>query len=106
MKDGIEEMDRLCKEITGIKEARSMKMEDIIDSKYWEDKKKKNLIFGEDDEFDYWLASRGVRAYSDYASFGPGGVYDGYARSCGNFFYSNGYEDYDYAGLRPVVSLK
>ena len=62
----------------------------------------------------YWLASRGVYAYSDgdYADFGPGIVNseDGMAMAgVGNgTFYSGGGEyDYSgYAGVRPVVILK
>ena len=35
----------------------------------------KKVIFGnEDNNYGYWLASRGVNAYSDYANFGPGAV--------------------------------
>lgn len=39
----------------------------------------------------YWLASPGVSAYSDDASFGPGAVYDGDATSGRALFRSNGY---------------
>ncbi len=57
----------------------------------------------------YWLASRGVGANSDYANFGPGMVcaVGGVSRAgTGNLFYSDGYEDDDCAGVRPVISLK
>ena len=55
----------------------------------------------------YWLASPGVRAYSDYAFFGPGAVYGGVATS-GNYglFYSNGYWYAVGCAVRPVVVLK
>lgn len=56
----------------------------------------------------YWLASRGVRAYSDYAYFGPGAVvaYGGvtYAGT-GNMFRSYGDEGGDSFAVRPVVVL-
>ena len=66
----------------------------------------KAMIFGSDCDYYYWLASRGVRAYSYYAFFGPGAVDDGGSGSCNGFFRSDGY-----AGgggglrLRPLVSL-
>lgn len=58
----------------------------------------------------YWLASRGVRARSAAASFGPGGVNteDGVtmAGSGGSMFISGGGERYDGLAVRPVVVLK
>lgn len=57
----------------------------------------------------YWLSSPGVRAYSDFANFGPGvvtvGGSLGRVYSGGNMFNSNGF-GYDLGyGVRPVVSL-
>ena len=67
----------------------------------------KNTIFGASKDFYYWLASRGVYAYSNYADFGPGGVGYGGAYSCYGFFFNSGGDEDDFsAGLRPVVSLK
>ena len=58
----------------------------------------------------YWLASRGVVAYSVIASFGPGNVYAGdgvtYAALGGSLFDSNGNEGNDGFAVRPVVVLK
>ena len=67
----------------------------------------KAMIFGSSEtNYGYWLASRGVIAYSDYADFVPGRVYGGVAGSYGGLFNS-----YAVAGdgcgyyLRPLVSL-
>ena len=57
-------------------------------------------------DYNYWLASRGVSADSDYANFGPGCVNNGNAGSCRGLFRSDGSGNGNYAGLRPVVSLK
>lgn len=58
----------------------------------------------------YWLASRGVRAYSDVAYFGPGivGTEDGVTRAVFGYylFYSGGGEFYYAFAVRPVVVLK
>ena len=57
----------------------------------------------------YWLASRGVRAYSDFAAFGPGWVNEVGGMTIagtGYMFNSDGYEDDDCAAVRPVVVLK
>ena len=55
----------------------------------------------------YWLASPGVYAYSSYAAFGPGAVYNGYAYSgsCDLFYSYGGWRAYGFA-VRPVVVLK
>ncbi len=66
----------------------------------------KNLIFGESKEYRYWLASRGVRADSDGARFGPGAVGGGSADSCNGLFYSNGISYFLVFSLRAVVSLR
>ena len=66
----------------------------------------KAMIFGNSKtNYGYWLASRGVFAYSDYAYFGPGDVSYGRARSCRGLFNSDGYAGNGYFGLRPLVSL-
>lgn len=57
----------------------------------------------------YWLASRGVRAGSSDANFGPGAVYtdDGVAYAGTNgMFYSRGSEVRGYCAVRPVVVLR
>ena len=85
----------------------------------------KTLIFGTNNSNRYWLASRGVYAYSVYAFFGPGAVGGGFAYSDyalfgpgavdGGFAYSIGGDSsfYSYGGsravglpLRCVVSLR
>ena len=63
------------------------------------------IIFGTSNNYSYWLASRGVRAYSDYAFFGPGVVGYGEAYSYIDTFFSDGNEGSPRAALRPVVSL-
>ena len=65
----------------------------------------KAMIFGSTCDYYYWLASRGVIAYSYFAGFGPGGVYDGFADSCDYLFYSDGGASGDDYCLRPLVSL-
>ncbi len=64
------------------------------------------MIFGDTDTKYFWLASRGVRAGSSNAFFGPGAVVGGGAYSCGDLFDSDGYEGVASAGVRPVVSLE
>ena len=68
----------------------------------------KNLIFGESKNYEYWLASRGVFARSDYASFGPGSVGEGFAYSFSgiSLFGSNGSSHRGELPLRCVVSLR
>ena len=66
----------------------------------------KNLIFGDSNNYLYWLASRGVSAYSRYAGFGPGAVVVGDASSCSGLFFSDGYSGRDEFPLRAVVSLR
>ena len=67
----------------------------------------KNLIFGDSKNYLYWLASRGVIADSVSASFGPGAVRGGVARSIVDFlFYSQGSSNYLELPLRCVVSLR
>ena len=67
----------------------------------------KAMIFGSGKtNYGYWLASRGVDAYSYFASFGPGGVFNGSARSNRDLFLSDGIARYGVLGLRPLVSLK
>ena len=68
----------------------------------------RNLIFGTYDygySYYYWLASRGVYAYSNYADFGPGFVDGGYARSCVSLFFSSGGSYNSSFAFRAVVSL-
>lgn len=95
-------IDNLCKEITGLENARNLKFEDIINSKYWEEEKKKELIFKDN---DYWLSSRCVYANSSNAHFDvrfvtSSGVYAYY------LFNSNGSAYSDTYRVRPVVSVK
>ena len=66
----------------------------------------KNLIFGDSNNYFYWLASRGVNARSDYADFGPGTVDGGFAGSYIDLFYSNGGSTGGELPLRCVVSLR
>ena len=103
--NGIETLNKLCREITGVEEARALTMEDIINSKYWEDEKKRDLIFGKENErLYYWLASSYVDAGSANADFGLRYVSDGRVYN-DDLWYSNG-NPYDGCyGVRAVVSL-
>ena len=66
----------------------------------------KTLIFGTDNSYLYWLASRGVIADSGCASFGPGAVGEGGAYSYDSLFFSSGFSyDVEFP-LRAVVSLR
>ena len=66
----------------------------------------KKLIFGENKELVYVLASRGVGAHTDFARFGPGSVFGGYAYSYYYFFLSVvGVNNGVLVPVRPVVSL-
>ena len=68
----------------------------------------KNLIFGDSNNYLYWLASRGVCAYSVCAYFGPGAVGGGSAGSLGGggLFDSDGRSGGHELPLRCVVSLR
>ena len=65
----------------------------------------KNLIFGDSNNYLYWLASRGVCAGSGCAFFGPGVVLGGNAGSFG-LFVSDGDSYLNELPLRCVVSLR
>ena len=66
----------------------------------------KNAIFGTNNSYVYWLASRWVYADSIYAIFGPGAVLGGCAGSCSNLFDSSGGSINIEFSLRAVVSLR
>lgn len=105
-KNGVEEINRICKEISGYEEARSLTLEDIEKSKYWEDKNevKAKGIFGEDDEKEYWLASRCVDLGSGYAYFRmfyvSGGTVDAYY-----LYYSNDSNGSNSCAVCPVIEI-
>ena len=63
-----------------------------------------NKFFNTEDNY-YWLASRSVSVYSNYAYFNVGYVNNGYV-GASNLFDSDGIESYLYFGVRPVVTLK
>ena len=105
-KNGIEELHRLCKEISGYEEARSLTKEDIEKSKYWEEKdeKKTNMIFGEEEGYRYWLANQEKGYFSNFKSFGMffvsgGTVYDY------NLYRSNDGAWRDSYAVRPVIEI-
>lgn len=100
--NGINIMNRLCQEITEIENARNITEEDIIQSEYWKDDKKKELIFGTG--LYYWVASRYADADSSYAYFGL--RYASTNMSGRYMFYSDGNPYYYNYRLRPVVYLK
>ena len=66
----------------------------------------KNLIFGNSTNYLYWLASRGVCAFSDCAYFGPGAAGGGGALSYNDLFDSHGRLGSVELPLRCVVSLR
>ena len=95
-------IDNLCKEITGLENARNLKFEDIINSKYWEEEKKKELIFKDN---TYWLSSRCVNAYGGYANFYVRYVTSSDVDACDLFTSDGGEFSFAYR-VRPVVSVK
>lgn len=105
-KNGIEAMNDLCKKLTGNENARNLTHEDIINSKYWEDEKKKHMIWGKDEEFEYWLGSPYVGTSTGYAYFGLRYVLSGYVGSSSLYdSYGSTYYSY-FLGVRPVVCVK
>ena len=71
--------------------------------------KTSNLIFGQSNEFRYWLASHGngMDYYRNGITFGPGAVSNGYAHSYYDVkSFHFGYSDFNWMSLRPVVSLR
>ena len=106
-KNGIEEMDRICKEISGYENARSMTIEDIENSKYWEykDDTKSNMIFGEENEFYNWIATQN-KYYSSYYAFFRMFYVGGGTVDAGSLYASrSNYYSYSYA-VRPVVEIE
>lgn len=104
--NGIEELDRLCKEISGYEEARSLTIEDIEKSKYWEEKdeKKTNMIFGEEEGYRYWLANQENGYFSNFKSFRmflvSGGTVNAYY-----LYYSSNYSGSLSYAVRPVIEI-
>ncbi len=96
-------LDKLCKEITGIENARSLDYMDIYHSKYWEDTKKRDLIFK---STPYWLASPCVNAYFDDsdADFSVRYVNSTIVNAY-YMFNSNDGSNYRACAVRPVVSV-
>lgn len=96
-------LDKLCKEITGIENARSLDYMDIYHSKYWEDTKKRDLIFK---STPYWLASPCVDAFffGSLAGFGVRCVYSAIVSARGMFDSGDASGCSAYA-VRPVVSV-
>ena len=106
-KNGVEEINRICKEISGYEEARSLTLEDIEKSKYLEykDDTKSNMIFGKNDEFENWIATRNKYYSSYYANFRvffvSGGTVDA------NSLYYSGSRNYSNSyAVRPVVEIE
>ena len=64
-----------------------------------------NTIFGEKDQFSFWLASRGVGGYYDGADWGLFNI-NSDTLDGNDLYNSYGYENSDYYYVRPVVSLK
>ena len=102
--NAIEVLNKLCREITGVEEARSLTQEDMVNIEYWNDTKKKDLIFGKNYEFRNWVASRCVNTGGDVCSFDvrvvSSGSVDAYY-----MYYSGDYYSGGSLALRPVVCL-
>ena len=64
-----------------------------------------NMIFGENKQFDFWLASCGVIGYCDYADWGLFYI-NGDTLGEDSLYSSYGYEYYCNYYVLPVVSLK
>ena len=84
-----------------------MTIEDIEKSKYWEDEEhtKSNMIFGEENEFNNWIATRNKYYSSYYADFSMfyvsgGTVGAGWLYDSGGNGNSNSY------AVRPVVEIE
>jgi len=105
--NAIKVLDKICEEITGRPKVRNLNKEDIEKSKYWEDEEgiKAKLIFGENDDYYYWLASRGVSFSSSYAYFR---VFYVYCSSVHASYLYGSYDSVNGAGyaVRPVVIVK
>lgn len=104
------ELDRLCREICKNEEARNCTVEDIINSRYWENETKKEIFFGKNnDVFDYWLSSRCVYPCSSSdCYFGLQYVYSSGVSNYGLFYYGSGSASSDNSsyGVRPVIKIK
>lgn len=102
--NSIYELNRICQKITGIETARNLTKEDIEKSEYLNDKTKKELIFGQNNKFKFWLASCCVNLNSSRAIFGVCNVYSGsvYADT---LYTSNDYSNSSSYALRPVVEI-
>ena len=77
----------------GMLEAKSVKKSDL---KFF-DYKKEELL--------YWLASPGVVIDNSGCYFGPGAVISGFADTGCALFYSDGYSNEYWLGVRPVMIL-
>lgn len=104
-KNGIEAMDDLCKKLTGNEKARNLTHEDIINSRYWEEENKKDMIWGKDEELRYWLGSPYVNTNTSNAYFGlryvSSGIVD-YSYLYGSYGSTNA----PYYDVRPVLYVK
>ena len=106
-KNGVEELNRICKEISGYEEARSLTLEDIEKSKYLEykDDTKSNMIFGKNDEFENWVANQQIRYRSANADFRMFRVSGGTV-GAGYLYYSYNYHYSGSFAVRPVVEIE
>ena len=105
-KNGVEELNRICKEISGYEEARSLTLEDIEKSKYseYKDDTKSNMIFGEENEFNNWIANQQIGYYSNFKSFRM--FFVGGGTVVAYILYNSHYGDYSISyAVRPVVEI-
>ncbi len=104
--NGIEELHRICREITGREEARSLTREDIEKSRYWEDKTgmQAKLIFGEDDDYYNWLATQSKGYWSNSTYFRMFDVGGGTVGASTLYYSSSGAYGNSIA-VRPVIEV-
>ncbi len=103
--NSIEELDRICREITNNENARSLRKEDFEAIDYLNDKEKVKLLFEEDDEYRYWLATQYESYCSDSKSFSAFRVSSGNV-SADDLSYSNGDAYSSTYAVRPIVEVE
>ncbi len=104
--NGVEELHRICREITGIEEARSLTREDIEKSRYWEDESgvKAKLIFGDNDNYYNWIATQTEGYWSECKFFRMFFVGSGRV-SADSLYRSNGSASSSSYAVRPVIEV-
>lgn len=71
---------------------------------YFDNKDKYNLMFGENKDFSFWIASRYANAYSNHVRFGVRGIVDE-VLSGSDMWLSTGWDRNYNNYLRPIVTI-